>query len=102
MVGVAGRTKPAGKTALIVPAETSVPAELEVKPTVQVVSALAASRTGVKETVVTDGSIVYGTGSAESSRRSSSIQPPPDLRTVQRAPAGVTSFPARSNTCTGR
>ena len=81
---------------MIVPPETSVPVELEVKPTTQLDREDAVMRRPVNATVVTVGSIVYGTGSFESSRRSSSDQPLPDGRTDQREPAGVTLRPALS------
>ena len=53
----------------------SVPVELVVKPTVQVDRASPVCGEPVNVTAETDGSIVYGSGSVESSSRSSSSQP---------------------------
>ena len=92
MAGVAGTVKPALKTAVIVDPAMSVPVELVVKPTVHVERARAVCGEPVNVTAETDGSIVYGTGSVESSRESSSSQPLFARRIDQRASAGVTAL----------
>ena len=74
IVGVAGTVKPALKATVIVEPAESVPVALDVKPTVQFERASAVCGEPANDTVVTDGSIVYGSGSSASLSRSSSHQ----------------------------
>ena len=91
IAGMAGTVKPALKATVIVDPDASVPVALEVKPTVQSERARPVCGEPVNDTVVTDGSIVYGSGSSASLRRSSRNQPSFAWRSDQRAPAGVTA-----------
>ena len=92
IVGLAGTVKPELTATVIVEPETSVPEELVVKPTVQVERAVPVCGEPVKETLETDGSIVYGNGSFVSSRRSSRRHPDGVCRSAQCEPAGVMSW----------
>ena len=87
ITGVAGRAPKAALNATVIvePAE-SVPVELEVKPTVQFDRAPAVCGAPANETVVTDGSIVYGSGSRRVVELE--LEQPVVLRLMER-PAGV-------------
>lgn len=75
----------------------SAPPPLGVKPAVQVAEALAVAGCPVYDAAVTGvGSIVYGSGSLESSSTRSIHQPAAVWRSTQRDPRGVTSRPERS------
>ncbi len=100
--GAAGTVKVLLNVTVIVELFARVPVELVVNPTVQVERARPVCGEPVNVTAETDGSIVYGTGSVESSRRSSSCQPPLARRSDHMAPAGVTALPETSKTCAGR
>ncbi len=91
-VGVAGTVKPTLNATVIVAPALSVPVELVVKPTVQSDRARPVCGEPANDTVVTDGSMVYGNGSNASSSRSSSHQPCVAWRRDQCAPAGVTAL----------
>ena len=95
--GDAGTVNPVANTAVIVPPPASSPDELDVNPTVQLVCAPAACDAPVNHTLDTDGSIACtSTGNRASFNRRPSVHPRHlDRVTDQRAPAGVTSAPAR-------
>ena len=93
-----------GKTTVTVldpTALVSAPAELVVNPTVQFAVAPATIDEPTKVTEPTEGSIRYGTGSDESSSRSSSRSTPPRCVSDQRRPFGVTGRPCSSSSSTG-
>jgi len=95
-VGDAGTVNVLANATVTVPPAASAPAELDVNPTVQLDRAAADCGDPVNATLETEGSIVYGNASRASSRRSASIHPPATRAKDQRAPAGVTTPPARS------
>ncbi len=105
IVGVAGTTnavRPAlGKTTVIVLPALRAPVALVVNPTVQSDVAPATMDEPTKVTTVTDGSIRYGSGSDESSNRSSRKSAPSRCASDQRRPLGVTEIPLASSSSTG-